>query len=405
MEDAEAVGLLKMDLLGLETLTVIQRCMEFIPEGKRPDLDKIVHDGDFDDPNTWLLLQSAQAAGVFQVESFGMRQILARVQPNCLEDLTAILALYRPGPLDAGMVDLYIDRKHGRTPVEYPHEDAEPILKNTYGILVYQEQIMQLVVALCGYSLSQADELRKIIGKKMLDKIPAEREKFMKRAIKRTGMPESQAAEIWRQIETFGRYGFNKPHAASYAVISYLTAYLKAHFTLYYMASILTAKMGDTDKFKRFVYETVQRCRIPVLPPHVNESRTECTVDENRVAIRAGLMAVSGIAQSAAHTIVDGRGDEPFKHLDDLMSRCKLTKTAINALIEAGAMDGIIPNRRSASEMVDDMLKQRRKEGITPMFDIITEVDELDEWDELKKRKLRESALGMPVLRKKNAAT
>ena len=403
MDDAESVGLLKMDILGLETLTVIERCMGFIPEERRPDLEAIISEGKFDDPKTWELLQSAQSAGVFQVESFGMRQILTRVQPNCFEDLTAILALYRPGPLDAGMVDEYIERKNGRNPVVYPHPSAEEILKNTYGILVYQEQIMQLVVAICGYSLSQADELRKIIGKKLLDLIPAEKEKFMRRAVEHTGMKRNLAAEIWAQIETFGRYGFNKPHAASYAVISYLTAYLKAHFTLYYMASILTAKIDDVEKFKRFVYETVQRCKIPVIPPHVNESMADCTVDLENSAIRAGLMAVAGIAGSAAHTVVEGRQDEPFKHLDDFLTRCKITKTAVVALIESGALDGIIPNRRSAIEMVGDLIKSKKKD-IVPLFDIVIEVDKIEEYPGITKRRLMEKALGMHVLRKKNHA-
>ena len=401
MEDAETVGLLKMDILGLETLTVMERCLGFLPEDKRPDLQAIIKEGKFDDPEVWKLLQSAQAAGVFQVESFGMRKILSRVQPNCLEDLTAILALYRPGPLDAGMVDEFIERKRGTKEVVYLHPKMEPILKNTYGILVYQEQIMQIVVALCGYSLSQADEIRKIIGKKMLDKLPAEKKKFMKRAIEHTGMKQDLAKEIWGQIETFGRYGFNKPHSASYAVISYLTAYLKAKHTLYFMASVLTAKIHDGEKFKRFVYETVQRCKIPVVPPHVNQSMGYCTVGSKGDYIRAGLMAVSGIAESAAATIVEGRGEQPFKHLDDFLSRCKLTKKAVIGLIEAGALDGVIPNRRSGVEAVSDILQQKKRDSV-PLFEIVTEVDEIDDYDDDKRRRLREISLGMPVLRKKH---
>ena len=220
MEDAEEVGLLKIDILGLETLTVMERCLKMIPEDRRPDLDAIIAEGKFEDNKTWQVFQQAQTAGLFQVESLGMRQILYESNPCCLEDMTAAVALYRPGPLDAGTVREYIDRKNGKTPITYLHEKLEPILKNTYGIIVYQEQIMQLAVELCGYTLPEADSLRKVIGKKQLDKVAKEGKRFVHHAVEISGLDEALVTELWRQIETFGRYGFNKTMAEGTEVLT-----------------------------------------------------------------------------------------------------------------------------------------------------------------------------------------
>lgn len=401
MGDVEAVGLLKIDVLGLETLTVIKRCLEFIPEDKRPNLNTT----DLDDAATFELLRSGQTVGLFQLESFGMRQILLRSQPREIEHIIATIALYRPGPLDAGMVDHYVSRMRGDEEVTYLHPTLSDILANTYGILVYQEQIMQSVVKLCGYTMSEADELRRVIGKKKLDQIPEERKKFVSHFMKHTGGSEDEAEVIWAQIETFGRYGFNKPHAASYAVISYWTAYLKVHFPLEFMASLMTSEIGNTEKLQKYVFECAQRLKIPVLPPDINKSMVGFTPEGS--CIRAGLSCIDGLAESSAGAIIEARKDVPFRNLSDMLSRIRNLGKKMNArvatnLASSGALDSIIPNRRSAVDGLPDLLAQERPEIVSLFEDEnIADLVEREEYPKLERRQRQETTLGMPILKVK----
>jgi len=398
MNDVEAVGLLKIDVLGLETLTVIKRCLGFIPEAQRP----VLNCDDVEDEEAFELMRSGRTVGLFQLESLGMRQILLRSQPKEIEDIIATISLYRPGPLDAGMVEHYVNRKRGDEEMHWLHPTLSEILAPTYGILVYQEQIMQAVVKLCGYSLSEADELRRIIGKKKLDDIPAEKKKFIKAFMKHTSDTEDRAEIIWAQIETFGRYGFNKPHAASYAVISYWTAYLKAHHPLEFMASLLTSEMGKKEKLGRYVYECTQRMKIPVLPPDINVSQTGFIVDGKN--IRAGLGCIDGIAETSSNTIIKARGKVPFTSVTDLIQRTKgvkkLSSKVLVSLANAGALDNIIPNRQSAVLNIPDLLAQDRVPIVSLFEDEnVADVVETDEYPRFERRAKQEAMLGMNILK------
>ena len=399
MNDVEAVGLLKIDVLGLETLTVIQRCIEFIPEDQRPTLNC----EDLEDEEAFKLMRRGETVGLFQLESSGMRQILLRSQPRDIEDIIATIALYRPGPLDAGMVDHYIKRKRGEEEVKWLHPSLADILSPTHGILVYQEQIMQGVVKLCGYTMSEADELRRVIGKKKLDQIPEEKKKFVHHFMKHTGGSEDEAEVIWAQIETFGRYGFNKPHAASYAVISFWTAYLKAHHPVEFMASLLTSEVGNKEKFQKYIYECTQRMKISVLPPDVNISEVGFIPEGGN--IRAGLTAIEGIADSSAEMIVRARRATPFTSVSDLISRCKsfgkgiTSKVAVN-LADSGALDSIIPNRKSAVDGLPDVLAQNRPDIVSLFQDEeIADLPKVEDFPRFERRDRQEAMLGMPVLK------
>jgi DNA polymerase-3 subunit alpha len=407
MKAVEKVGLLKIDILGLETLTVIRRATNDIITSGGPDLTdmSIVP---LDDPETFVSFREGRTVGVFQLESFGMRHILTQLAPEEIEHIIATVALYRPGPLDAGMVQEFIDRKKGKHPVTYLHPCAEELLKPTYGVLVYQEQIMQLAVQLCGYSLSQADELRRVIGKKLMDLMPVEKQKFVAAAKAKHQVQDEQLEEIWRQVETFGRYGFNKPHAASYATIAYWTMYLKTHYPHEFMASLLTSAMGDKEKFQRYVFEAVQRMKIPVFPPDINRSDLRCTVERDAsgrpVGIRAGFMAIDGIAMSTARTLVEHRpegGYEGIGALIDCNSKVKkgrLTKKAIQHLVLAGACDDVIVNRKSAVEAIPDMMKAKKVEVTSLFEEKHAEYATLPEYPAETLRQKCEEVLLMPVM-------
>ena len=399
MNDVEAVGLLKIDVLGLETLTVIKRCLGFIEPAQRP----VLNCEDVEDVEAFKLMRSGNTVGLFQLESLGMRQILLRSQPREIEDIIATISLYRPGPLDAGMVEHYVNRKRGEEEIHWLHQSLAEILAPTYGILVYQEQIMQAVVKLCGYTLSEADELRRVIGKKKLDLIPEEKKKFIKAFMKHTGDTEDRGEVIWAQIETFGRYGFNKPHAASYAMISYWTAYLKAHHPVEFMASLLTAEMGKKDKLQRYVFECSQRMKIPVLPPHINKSEVGFIPEGD--CIRAGLGCIDGIAENSASALIKARGDVPFEGVSDLIDRIKgsgrkLSVKVLNGLAFSGALDSIIPNRGSAIHGIPDLLAQDRPD-IVPLFDDedIPDLVEMPDLPRLERREKQEAMLGMNILK------
>ncbi len=309
--EIDAIGLIKFDFLGLKTLTLIENAVRRAREGGA-ELD--VAALPLDDRKTYELLGRGDTVGVFQMESGGMRKLLTDLRPNCFEDLIAVLALYRPGPLDSGMVEEFIKRKRGREPIHYLDAALEPILKETYGVIVYQEQVMQIAQVLAGYTLGDADNLRRAMGKKKAEEMALERVRFLAGAAKQ-GLKAEAAGEIFDQMETFAAYGFNKSHSAAYALVSFQTAYLKAHFPQQFMAALLTMEMGDTDK----TYKNIADCRARgtrILPPDVNQSGEDFTVDGGD--IRFGLGAVRGVGGKAIETILAAR-TTPFTSLAGLL--------------------------------------------------------------------------------------
>ena len=346
MEPVEKLGLVKMDFLGLQTLSIIQEALENIKNnGKEvPDLNKV--NDEMNDPATFKILQEADTMGVFQLESDGIRAMLRKLRIDRFEDLVAALAMYRPGPLDSGMVDTYIECKHGRKPVTYPHPLLEGVLKETYGVILYQEQVMQCASVLAGYSLGEADILRKAMGKKKVDVMQEQKVKFLAGAEKNKIDPKT-AADIFDNIEKFAGYGFNKSHSAAYALISYDTAWLKANFKVEFLASYLSSQMkAKKEVLGHYVLE-VRRSGIPVLPPDINSSRENFTPDGK--VIRFGFGAVSRMGHNAINMIVNERDTNGnFKSLWDFIERVDkslINKTAVENLIKAGAFDQLHSNR------------------------------------------------------------
>ncbi|MBI4513509.1 MAG: DNA polymerase III subunit alpha [Gemmatimonadetes bacterium] len=339
MVSLEQAGMLKFDFLGLKTLTVIHDASEGIRErhGIAIDWDDI----GLDDPEVYRMLAAGQTAGVFQFESALATDKLRTMRCDRFDDLIAVNALIRPGPLDSGMADVYIRRKRGLEPITYPHESLREILGDTYGVITYQEQVMRVANVMAGFSLAEADVLRKAVGKKDPVLIRQELDRFVERCVGR-GIDRRIAREVASLLETFGRYGFNKAHSASYAVLSYRTAWLKAHHPAEFMAALLSSEIGNTDK----VVGTIGECRalgLRVLPPHVNESGYKFTVvDEN--TIRFGLGAIRGVGRAAIDSILRARAaGGPFPSLFDFGTRVDLrlnNKRALEALIGAGAFEG-----------------------------------------------------------------
>jgi len=355
MEPLEKLGLLKMDFLGLKTLSMIEETLSNIEKsGKpRPDLSRLP----LDDEETYELLRRGDTTGVFQLESPGMRRLLVRLKPDCFEDLIAVLALYRPGPLGSGMVDQYIERKHDPSRVSYPHPALEPILKETYGVILYQEQVMQIANVMAGFTLGEADVLRRAMGKKKKDVMEAQKERFVAGCVQR-GFDRAKAEEIFDTIAVFADYGFNKSHSAAYALISYVTAYLKAHYRVEFYAAFLSSKLGAKKEVVASYVDEVRSSGIEVLPPDVNESDERFTVVGG--IIRFGLGAVNKVGESALEEIVRARSSGgPFRSLLDFCVRVDsraVSKAVIENLIKAGAFDGIEPNRRKLLLGLDDCL-------------------------------------------------
>ena len=333
----EKIGLLKMDFLGLRTLTVIDETLKIIQkiQGKSIDIRTIP----LDDSATYKLLGSAHTIGVFQVESSGMRDLLKKLQPDKFEDLIALLALYRPGPIGSGMLDDFIQRKHNRVPIKYDHKKLEPILRETYGIMVYQEQIIQIVSSLAGFSLSQADLLRRAISKKNPEVMEQQRKNFVVGCLK-NNITQSVANKIFDFIDHFSGYGFNKSHSAAYAVISYRTAYLKANFPVEFMTALLTSERDNTDKIVEYVNEA-NHMGLKVMPPDINESGALFTVVDS-TTIRFGLLAVKNVGHGAIDSIVAARYEGVFSSLQDLCGRIDLrlvNRKVLESLIKCGALD------------------------------------------------------------------
>jgi DNA polymerase-3 subunit alpha len=340
MGDLEKVGLLKMDFLGLRTLTLLNQAVQLIEKttGKAIDLERLP----LDDAKTYALLQRGDARGVFQFESDGIRELLKRLRPDNIRDIIACTALYRPGPLGGGLVDAYINRKHGREPrPRFPHPVMEEILGETYGVMVYQEQVMRILNRLGGIELSTAYACIKAISKKKQEVIDPQREDFLKGARER-GVAETTAREVFDQIMYFGGYGFSKCHSAAYAVVSYQCAYLKAHHLAEFMAALLTSEMDDGNKRDILVQhiDDARRLGVEVLPPDVNVGEPDFTVANGKIVF--GLTAIKGLGRGAAADIVRARAAEPFRDLFDFCERIDhrvVSRAAVERLIKAGAFD------------------------------------------------------------------
>ncbi len=351
MHGIEDIGLLKMDFLGLRTLTVIDEALKLIRKNTGEDID--IDNIPLDDPKVYKLFEEGKTGGIFQFESSGMTEFLKRLKPTCIEDLTAMNALYRPGPLDADMIPTYINRKHGKKKVKYDHSLLESVLKETYGVIVYQEQVMQIAAQLAGYSLSQADILRKAIGKKIPELLEEQKKIFIKGAIE-NGVKKRTAEKIFSQIETFGRYGFNKPHSVCYAIVAYQTAFLKVYYPTEFMAALLSSEMGNIGRVT-FLMDECRRMDIDVLPPDINESYVGFTPLENK--IRFGLVAVKNVGHSAAEAIISSRDKEgKFHSLTEFCSRIDIgavNRRALESLIMAGAFDSLPGNRKQLLSSLD----------------------------------------------------
>lgn len=407
MKYVEKIGLVKFDFLGLKNLTVIDNAVKLIRSGAEPmfDIDTLRDD---DEP-TYKLLQSGNTTGVFQLESSGMQGLLIKLKPSCFEDLIAVVALYRPGPLGSGMVDDFIDRKHGRKKVVYDLPQLEPILKDTYGVIVYQEQVMQIARTLAGYSLGGADLLRRAMGKKDLAAMAKEKGKFLEGA-KDQGVNPKKAEAIFDLMAKFAEYGFNKSHSAAYAMIAYQTAYLKAHYPVEFMAALLTEDMGNTDK----IIKNIADCRemeIEVLPPDINTSDLSFRVLGN--SIRFGLGAVKNVGESAIEAIMDARREGAFAGIFDFCEKVDLrrvNKRVVESLIKCGAFDSSGARRSALMAGLEDAMslgqkiQQERESAQVSLFgtaEIVkgngnggTKLPDIQEWDEKLLLGFEKEALG-----------
>ena len=351
MEDVESMGLLKMDFLGLKNLTMIDKTLELVAvtSGTRIDPDKLPPQ----DADTFALLARGDLEGIFQLESSGMRQIVRDLKPSSLEDISSILALYRPGPLDAGLIPKFINRKHGREAIDFAHEILEPILSETYGIMVYQEQIMRIAQDLAGYSLGQADLLRRAMGKKKVSEMQKHRGIFVEGAKKR-GVDVKVSDELFDQMVLFAEYCFNKSHSTAYGAVTYQTAYLKAHYPVAYMAALLTVNAGAVDKVQRYI-SNCNAMGIEVMPPDLNASLIDFTPNGDRILF--GLSAVRNLGDGAIRRLIQSREkDGPFRSLADLCDRIPtnvLNRRGLESLIHCGAMDAMDPDANRAQLMAD----------------------------------------------------
>ncbi len=398
MKAIEKVGLLKFDFLGLKTLTVIEKTLDYINQGKDAlDLSAVP----IDDQPTYDLLSSGQTAGVFQLESDGMRDILIRMQPNRFEDLIALVALYRPGPMQ--WIDDFIKRKKGETKVVYMMPQLKEILDETYGIILYQEQVMLIANRVANFSMGQADVLRKAMGKKNTEEMEKQKEVFIKGAVK-NNITEKKASRLFDVMAPFALYGFNKSHSAAYAFIAYQTAYLKAHYPVEFMAATLTLDMSDTDKIVKSINEC-RKMKIEMLPPDINLSGREFRVIGN--SIRFGLEAVKGVGGAAIELMLEVReAGGPFSSVADLVKRVdtrKVNKKVLEGLVKAGAFDSLGIARSAAMEAVADLLggsgKGARNTGQVSMFsDDLPEPPPVGaEWDEAELLNNEKEALGFYI--------
>ena len=380
--DVETAGLVKFDFLGLRTLTIIQWAIDMIKEGKNVDVD--ISAIPLEDPKSFRTLQNAETTAVFQLESRGMKELIKRLKPDCFEDIIALVALFRPGPLQSGMVDNFIDRKHGREEISYPdaeyqHECLKEILEPTYGIILYQEQVMQIAQEMAGYSLGGADLLRRAMGKKKPEEMAKQRGTFAEGA-KGNNIDPDLAMKIFDLVEKFAGYGFNKSHSAAYALVSYQTLWLKVHYPAEFMAAVMSADMDNTDKIVTLVDEC-ERMDIEILPPDLNAGKYKFTVDsEGRIVY--GIGAIKGVGEGPIEAIIEARETQgAFKDLFDFCAKIdikRVNKRVLEKLVLAGAMDNLGPHRASLMASLPEALAaagQHAKAesfGQSDMFGLLT---------------------------------
>ncbi|HGF7476443.1 TPA: DNA polymerase III subunit alpha [Vibrio mimicus] len=415
--DVETAGLVKFDFLGLRTLTIIDWALGLVnprlkKAGKPPVRIEAIP---LDDARSFRNLQDAKTTAVFQLESRGMKELIKRLQPDCFEDIIALVALFRPGPLQSGMVDNFIDRKHGREAISYPdekwqHESLKEILEPTYGIILYQEQVMQIAQVLSGYTLGGADMLRRAMGKKKPEEMAKQRAVFQEGA-ENNGVDGELAMKIFDLVEKFAGYGFNKSHSAAYALVSYQTLWLKTHYPAEFMAAVMTADMDNTEK----VVGLVDECKnmgLTVLPPDINSGLYRFNVDDNG-AIVYGIGAIKGVGEGPIEAILEARNkDGYFKDLFDFCARIdlkKVNKRVIEKLILAGALDRLGPHRAAMMASVDDAVRaasqhhQAEAFGQTDMFGVLTDAPEeveqkytqVPEWPEKVRLEGERETLGL----------
>lgn len=384
MGRVEQCGLLKIDFLGLRNLGIIDSCVKLIKKHRDIDLD--IELIPLDDQRTFDELCKGNSAGVFQLESSSMRNMMLALQPKSIEDIMALISLHRPGPMGSGMDKEYIDRKHGRSKVLYEHPKLEKVLAPSLGIMLYQEDVLGVARELAGFSSAEADDLRKVIGKKQMEKIPKMRAHFVKGCMEASSLADDKANKIFSDIEYFGGYGFNRAHAASYAMISYVTAYLKSNYTIEYMAALMSSVVGDKEK-QSYYLSDCRKLDIEVLPPSINYSGIDFEVMDDS-SIIFGLSAISGIGSSIAEAIVQSRDtDNPYKNFDDFFRRCDpiiLKKTTIEHLAYAGAFDELVnvePDSYSRLQELSILEKEKEELGI-----YVTNHPVLGIWDILSKR-------------------
>jgi len=373
MEDIQDIGLLKMDFLGLRTLSLIDKALFLIKKTINIDID--INNIAPDDKKTYKMLSEGDCLGVFQLESSGMRELVVNLKPDKFEDLVALLALYRPGPLQSGMVNDFVESKNGRKKIEYPHPSLKPILEDTYGIILYQEQVMGIASELAGFSMSEADILRGAISKKKRKLLSEQKYKFIDGA-KNRGIDEEISTKIFELVNHFAEYGFNKSHSAAYAMISYQTAYLKANYPVQFMAAILSIRMGNQDKVAQYVHDT-RRMGITVLPPDINESFSDFAVVEN--LIRFGLSAIKNVGTNVIESIEKERKNNgKFTDFIDFCERVETTvlnRKTLESLIKSGTYDSLGQSRKFLSEnfekITEEVLKVRkeRDKGQFSLFD------------------------------------
>ncbi|MDY3869542.1 MAG: DNA polymerase III subunit alpha, partial [Pyramidobacter sp.] len=412
MKFVEKVGLVKFDFLGLRTMTVISNAVKnIVMQGKKaPDMENLPTD----DQNVYDLLSKGDTDGVFQLESTGMRKYLRMLKPSGFEDLVAMLALYRPGPLNSGMVDEFIKRKHGEIEVSYPLPELEDCLKDTYGVIVYQEQVMQIAQITAKYTLGGADLLRRAMGKKKAEEMAKQRDIFLKGASER-GVPKEKANEIFDLMEKFAEYGFNKAHSAAYAYITYATAYLKYYFKVEFMAALLSSEIGNQDKILNYI-AACRDMNIDVQPPNVQISLRTFTPSKN--AIVYGLGGVKNVGDEAINEIVRARQEEgEYKSLLDLCTRVnlrKVTKRVIESLIKGGACDCFGVSRAAMLASLDTVVaraQKKQKEKTSAQISLLSfapstesvslpgigfkcEEMEIPEWDDEQKLAFEKDSLG-----------
>jgi len=410
MNDIQAVGMTKFDFLGLKTLTVIKNAVNFIKESNNINLD--INNLPLNDKQTYELLMRGDTDGVFQLESDGMKDIMKNLKPDRIEDVIALIALYRPGPMK--MVPEYISRKQGKTKISYELPELEAILKETYGIIVYQEQVMQIAGVLANYTMAEADILRKVMGKKKSAEMDKEKPKFLEGA-KKHKINENKARKIWEQMQDFAEYGFNKSHSTAYAMISYQTAYLKAHYPVAFMAALLTSEKDNRDKIIRHM-SSCKEMGINILPPDINESFKDFSISGEN--IRFGLAAVKNVGEAAIDSIIAAREKGKFSSFMDFLTRTDLRKTnkrVIESLIKCGAFDSLGHKRRQLIQHYEgamDAAQRRQKEIQSSQSSFFNQFDsdssfkngmksyempDVPEWDQKELLAVEKEALGFYI--------